>query len=182
MSEIWKDIEAYEGLYQVSNLGRVRSLDRKMVRSNGRPCTRKGQILRTNKVWSGYLLVRLCNGGVEQDYTVHRLVAKAFIPNRENKPQVNHIDGNKQNNQVNNLEWCTNGENVKHALRTGLIREQKGDNASHRTLTSDEVRYIRENHIKYDKEYGATALGKRFGVATSCIIAIVKRKTWKEIL
>ena len=124
-NEVFKDVLGYEGLYQISNYGRVKSLERKNIFYCGlrkqyleRPV--KEKILSFNKSNNGYLQVCLTKNGKCCTRTVHRLVAKAFIPNPENKPQVNHIDGNKQNNNVKNLEWCTAKENTGHAIKTGL--------------------------------------------------------------
>jgi len=102
MEEIWKDIEGYEKFYQVSNFGRIKSLNR-IDSSNHRICEK---ILKLKKR-KNYLGVDLHKNGELRTYSVHRLVAQAFIPNPDNKPQVNHIDEDKYNNQVNNLEWCT---------------------------------------------------------------------------
>lgn len=122
--EIWKDIKEHEGYYMVSNLGRVKTLDR------WRNCPlnkkikylRKGKILKQMKDKSGYLLVSLYKNKKARRWLVHRLVAETFIPNSENKPQVNHKDGNKQNNNVENLEWCTPQENTIHAFNNKLNR------------------------------------------------------------
>ena len=108
MEEIWKDIKEYEGLYQVSNLGRIKSLPR-----NG--TVQVVKILNPCKDTYGYLRIKLSKNNKAKKYQVHRLVAQAFIPNPENKPQVNHLDGNKLNNYYKNLEWCTNGENQIHS-------------------------------------------------------------------
>lgn len=116
--EIWKDIKGYEGLYQVSNLGRVKSLRN---RSN-----HKSELVLKQSVVMGYSVVSLSKDSVEKSYKVHRLVANAFIENPNNRPQINHKDGNKQNNTVENLEWVTAKENIKHAFRTGLTHAQKG--------------------------------------------------------
>lgn len=125
LNEIWKDIKGYEGLYQVSNLGRVKALERKFtynintkilkekIKKQCETSKRNGK--------QGYLCTRLKdkNGNSKCLYT-HRLVAEAFIPNPDNKETVNHIDGNKHNNNVNNLEWNTFSENNKHAITLKL--------------------------------------------------------------
>lgn len=124
MSEIWKDIEGYEGLYQVSNLGRVRSLDRNVLitRLDGSKHNHEYKgVLKNQRVHRDkYLITSLCKNGTFKSCKVHRLVAQTFIPNPENKPQVNHIDGNKQNNCVDNLEWVNASENNNHAFKLGL--------------------------------------------------------------
>ena len=112
MEEIWKDVKGYEGLYQVSNLGRVKSFDTKDKLDR----IRKGRILKGYKQGGGYLQVSLYKNGKHKKY-IHRLVAQAFIPNPEHKPQVNHIDEIKTNNMVSNLEWSTSKENLNHGTR-----------------------------------------------------------------
>lgn len=121
MEEIWKDIEGYEGKYQVSNLGRVKSLKRKCNVLNGYRTVNE-KILNLNKNRYGYVTVNLSKNNKNKICTIHRLVATAFIPNPENKPQVNHIDGNKTNNIVENLEWVSKEENMQHAVNTGLLK------------------------------------------------------------
>lgn len=122
--EIWKDIEGYEGHYQVSNTGEVRSLPRAVEYVKGYTHRNDGRILEKvvldNGVGKRYYIVSLSKDNKVKRYRIHRLVASAFIPNPENKPQVNHIDGNKFNNNVENLEWVTVRENKLHAVYTGL--------------------------------------------------------------
>lgn len=117
MIEEWKDIVGYENLYQVSNLGNVRSLDRTIIRSHGEKLTVHGKILKP-MISRGYCYVRLNNCGNWKDKQIHRLVAQAFIPNPDNLPEINHKDEIKINNYVENLEWCTREYNVNYGNRS----------------------------------------------------------------
>ena len=127
IAELWQDIKNYEGLYQVSNLGNVRSLYdckynfilKKSVLIN------RTKLLKQSLTDRGYTRVKLYDGNGKKTYLVHRLVAEVFISNLENKEQVNHIDGNKANNKVENLEWCTNDENFQHAIKNNLVKPRK---------------------------------------------------------
>lgn len=119
LQEEWKDIKGYEGLYQVSNIGRVRSIDRITTNIGGRKNLYKGRILRLNMIKVGYLYAHLCKNNKVKAFRVHRLVASAFIQNPNNYPQVNHKDKNKANNIVNNLEWCTASQNQIHSVSLG---------------------------------------------------------------
>ena len=120
MEEIWKDIEGYEGIYQVSNLGRVRSLEQVRTKPHPRNTSMtmtyitKGKVLKQRKHPAGYWTVMLYKDKVAETRTVHRLVAEAFIPNPNNLPEVNHIDENKENSRVDNLEWVTKSGNMRH--------------------------------------------------------------------
>lgn len=124
-NRIWKDIPEYEGLYQVSNLGEVKSLSKNRNAFNSYYVS-KERILKPALNDSGYKIVVLTKNKKPKSLRIHRLVALAFIDNLENKPQVNHKDGNKTNNNVENLEWCTNGENGKHAYKLGLKKINNG--------------------------------------------------------
>ena len=128
MEEIWKDIKGFEGLYQVSNLGRVRGLDRIAVSKRGWSKKVKGEILTPSKHHYGYLQVSLTKNGKGKSVWIHSLVARAFIPNPYNLPQVNHKDENKTNNRVENLEWCTCGYNANYGTRRERLSEiQRND-------------------------------------------------------
>lgn len=107
MKEIWKDIKDYEGLYQVSNLGNVKSLKKQIIRNNKYKQTFQEKILKPGLSKNGYLTVSLCKKGKQKTFTIHRLVAEIFIENKNNYKCINHKDENKLNNKVNNLEWCT---------------------------------------------------------------------------
>lgn len=115
--EIWKDIEGFEGLYQVSSFGNIKSLPR-----NGTVCFPK--ILKPGKDSNGYLFVTLSRDNTKKHCSIHVLVARAFVPNPQNKPTVNHEDGVKTNNMYTNLTWMTYKEQLEHSLRTGLRKQQ----------------------------------------------------------
>ena len=124
--EYWKDIKGYEGLYQVSNLGNIKSIDRSIKRSTSLMKLKSKPISQYvgNR---GYPMVSLCINGKCKRYLVHRIVAIAFLPNPLNKAYVNHIDGNKQNSNLENLEWSTPTENSIHAHKHGLANVARGE-------------------------------------------------------
>lgn len=113
--EKWKDIEGFEGLYQVSNMGRVRSVFREGT---------KGGIIK-QFVIDRYYKVHLYKNGKQTNFYTHRLVAQAFVINRDSKPEINHIDGDKLNNKASNLEWCNRQENMDHAYKNGLRQTKR---------------------------------------------------------
>lgn len=118
--ECWRDIKGYEGLYQVSNFGRIKALPKK--RNNGTGYyIQKEKIMKPQLKNKRYLGIYLTKEGKHKNYLIHRLVAENFILNPNNYPQINHIDCNKLNNNVNNLEWCTQEWNLEHALKNGLL-------------------------------------------------------------
>lgn len=127
MKEVWKDIDNYEGIYQVSNLGNVKTLSRQIWNGKGFRTQCERILKQSDNEW-GYNIVTLTKDSKRKPYKVHRLVAQAFIPNPENKEQVNHIDGNKKNNNVQNLEWNTRQENITHAYINKLSNNTKTSN------------------------------------------------------
>lgn len=158
MEEIWKDITGYEGLYQVSSLGNVKSLDRYVKHYRGGNCFKKGATLKPSKNRKGYYLIVLAKEGISRSKSIHRIVAETFIPNQQNKPQVNHKDGNKTNNSVQNLEWATQEENMTHAFENGLNKGsmlgKKGVSHPRNLLTQYDVNEIKKMYnqgvkIKY---------------------------------
>lgn len=160
MCEEWTDIKDYEGLYQVSNFGRVRSLDR-LDGSNHRL---KGRILKPIKQTHGYLHVCLYKNGSQSIKKIHRLVAQAFISNPENKLDVNHIDENKTNNMLSNLEWVTRKENVNHGTR------------NERAGKSNSIAIIATN-IKTGEStefYGSNECARQFGLSQGNIAKVLK--------
>lgn len=126
----WVDIPNYEGCYMINKLGQIKSMPRVVDsrKRNSGVNTRTISLghLRPELTKRGYLRVTLSNGGAKKRYLLHRLVASIFIPNTENKPQINHKDGNKENNCVENLEWVTSYENNKHAREFGLNNGRRG--------------------------------------------------------
>ena len=147
--EVWKDIEGYDGLYQVSSCGRVKN-------------SRTGRVLKAVKDIYGYLIVNLYKNGKRINYKVHRLVAQTFIPNPENKPQVNHLDEDKENNHVENLEWCTAKENNNHGEHN--LRVSK--------INSKPIICI-ETGIEY---YGTNECARQMGLHQSNITKVLKGK------
>ena len=126
-TEIWKDIIGYEGLYQISSFGNIKSFDRAVLGKGGKPRNIKGQDIK-KRLNKGYLVVGLNKDGINKLKLVSRLVAIHFIENKDNKPEVNHIDEDKQNNKIDNLEWVTPKENSNHGTRNKRISEYQKNN------------------------------------------------------
>ena len=165
-----KDVIGYEELFSITEDGQIWS-------------KRSSRFLKLN-ILNGYLAHVTKIGGREGKNVVlkaHRLVAKAYVSNPENKPYVNHKDGDKLNNHVDNLEWCTAKENTQHAYATGLAKAASGTEHSSSKLSEEAILFIRNNYKPYDKEFGARGLGRRFGVSHSVISNVINNKTLKGI-
>ena len=168
--EIWKIVPGHERLYEVSNTGLVKSIARVTEGADGKLTRRDGITLTQIPNSNGYYTVAIDG----KRKTVHRLVASAFIENPDNKPCVNHIDGDKKNNKVENLEWVTYGENNSHAYAIGL-KKRPYNNRYRARFTDDEVRAIRKDSRT------STAIAKELGVTDVCICNIKNGKTYKGV-
>lgn len=172
MIEEWRKVIDSSGFYEVSSTGRVRSLDMPMCTLGGVKWIKSGRILSLSPNSDGYLAIK-----VPKTRRVHRLVAIAFIPNPDNKPEVNHIDGNKQNNHVDNLEWVTRVEQIRHAYSTGLKSNVGVKNPSAK-LTEADVRIIREA-VKH--KFSMYSIAKYYKVSNPTIRALIHGKSWSHI-
>jgi hypothetical protein len=179
--EIWKDVVGYEGHYQVSNIGAVKSVARIVESRKGVFGNKKEIFLKPTKTKKGYLRIKLCKvvceKSIENNFYIHTLVAKSFLENPLNKPQVNHINGIKYDNRVENLEWVTGSENVRHSLDNNLKIPQKGSENGMSKLTEKQVLEIRKiGRTKTLKE-----VAKIYNVNMSLISLILLNKIWIHI-
>ena len=180
--EEWKDCPEYEVVYQISNLGRLKS--KPVFVENDSLFGDEGGYVKHIKIKNqtinryGYMTSKLCFQGKCRRLTIHRLVAKAFIPNPNNYSQVNHIDGNKKNNTISNLEWVSAAQNTKHAWDTGLINSDHMKGARHHNakINEDIVKEIRNNDELTRKE-----LAQKYSVSISTINDILSKKTWGHV-
>jgi hypothetical protein len=147
--EIWKDIAGYEGLYKVSNLGNVKSLERFVNTSNGISIRIKEKILKHRKDGTGYLSVNLSLFSKAKTFSIHRLVAVHFLLNSKELKCVNHINGIKTDNRVENLEWCSHSHNTLHAFKLGI--NLKGEDRSFSKITNEQVSEIKISKLKQKK-------------------------------
>jgi len=178
MKEEWKDIKGFENIYQVSNLGRVRSLDRVVVTKNGHGMKFKGKMLKFREDRYGYHYLSMYN---KKTFTKkpHRLVAETFIPNPKNYKQVNHIDRVKTNNKIDNLEWCDASHNIQHSMEIGLrVYDKVGEDMYTSTYTEDQVREV-INMLNQDKSH--SEISQKVGMTKGNIYNIKKRKSWKHL-
>jgi hypothetical protein len=168
--EVWKPINGYEGCYEVSTFGRVKSLDR----YDSMKRFKIGRILKPRKNQGGYLNVQISNGVVIKNTAIHRIVALTFILNPNNYPEVNHKDGNKQNNHISNLEWCTRSQNEKHAYRSGLKKAPK--EKKNTKLTQKDADLIRWLNLQC--KISQKNISKIFPVSQCHISRIIGNFSW----
>ena len=169
MQEIWKDIEGYEGLYQVSNLGNVKSLDRFVPHKKLGKKFCAGVMMSTHINNPGYVTVNLCKDNRCKSHDVHRLVAMAFVDGFKDGLEVNHIDENKQNNQANNLEWVTKSQNNRHGTKV----ERQSAKVKKAILQYDlQGNFLQEWNSATDAEKSLS--GKFTGAISHCICGNTK--------
>lgn len=184
MEEQWKAVEGFSGKYEVSSLGNLRSVDRTVVQKsptgNGVSVRYlKGCQLKLKKTKQGYYEISFCaKKSKKVTKRVHQLVATAFISNPYNKPHINHINGIKTDNRVENLEWVTPKENVQHAIKNNLIGYLFGEDHQNTHLTKEDVEFIRNNYKYRSKEWNTTTLSKKFGISLQTVLNIVNKKVW----
>ena len=188
MKEIWKSITGFEGLYEVSSLGKVRSLPRYVACKNNSNRFINGKILNPSVSHDGYKYVDLSNKCIKYRFKIHRLIAISFIDNPKNNPQINHKDGNKLNNNVSNLEWCTNSENQKHAHLIGIKKTPIVAISGENNPNNKPIVQISLDGRILNKFYSATEAMKITNINRGHIrsVCLGKRKTaggykWKEI-
>lgn len=183
MEEIYIPIVNYEGLYEVSNYGNIKSTSKTVFignKKNGDPKFKitNDRILKIFKSCNSYINIHLYKDGNKKTFLVHRLMAISFIPNPKNKEFVNHIDGNKLNNNLLNLEWCTRKENNDHGYSMGLMHKSHGVNHTSAKLNDKSVKEIRQRVVSETQ----TSLAKEFGVTQQVIYNCIIRKIWKHVL
>lgn len=180
--EVWKDIIGFEGFYQVSNMGNVRSLDRVIKSNHRRIWARKGRPLKAYPNHDGYLTVKLNKNRHSKTITAHRLVAIHFVPNPGNLPEVNHKDFNRSNPRASNLEWSTHKDNIAHTVaNTNHYSScRTGEKNGRSVLSESQVCEIRKRYVYGSKEYGLRGLAKRYGVGRTTIGHVIRKESWQD--
>lgn len=180
--EIWRPVKGYEGFYEISNLGRIRSCDR-IIKYKNQESFRKGRILVQNTAGSNYNHIKISKDGIIKRKYIHRLVCEAFIPNPENKPEVNHINENKRDNRVENLEWVTKKENM-NKNDIGKRVYLKAELYKYRGLNKRIIGQYKDG--KLIKKYSPIASVVNYGFELSCVYDCLRGEgkhhrgfTWK---
>lgn len=177
--EEWRDIPGYEGLYQVSNLGRVKGLPRKVNNHTGF-IQLKERILNGHKITKGYIQVQLSSRPNRVLKLIHVLVAQVFIPNPNNYPQVNHINGDKADNRIENLEWCNNSMNQIHAYKHGLNRRRDNAGRPKRPLILTNIKTGEKHHFQSRKEAAMFLGGEKYETNIGKVLS-PRYKSYKTI-
>ena len=177
MKEEWREIKGYEGYYEVSNIGNIRSIERYVNSKNKSIAFKKAKSIKSSKR-GDYISVKLSRENEEKTFSVHRLVALMFIPNPENKLEVNHIDGNKLNNFFSNLEWCTRSENEIHSYKNGLQSGRKGSKHHFTNLKEDDIIQM---FLDLNKGLTRKEISIKYGLSYSNTCKILKGRTWGHI-
>ncbi len=175
----WRPVIGYEEYYLVSEDGQIKTRERACNIHHNSKMIRRPKFLRVYEHPSGYNVVTLYKNRKRTLCGVHRLVAMAFVENAENKPQVNHKDGDRRNNHYSNLEWVTNYENQQHAIFNGLVRYVKGDEHGCSKTNSNDVKKMRE--LYKTGKYSWRELGTMFGLTKSHVGQIIRRLTWRHV-
>ena len=176
--EEWKSLKGIVecgDYYEISNLGRLRSVDREVIAKNGTVRRFKGIIRKTKKNNRDYIMASLSLNDKDKTVLIHRMVALAFLPNIDNLPEVNHIDGDKNNNRVDNLEWMTSKENQTHARNNGLSI-QNGENSVNAKLTNEQANEIRS--LWNNEGVSRIELSKKFNVSISVVARILRNEAY----
>ena len=178
MQEIWKPVPGFEGRYDVSNMGNVRTVGRFINAPRGRERWIQERNLSTHITTRGYVQTMFKIGTKNIHQLIHRVVASAFIQNPHELPQVNHIDGDKTNNHVENLEWCTSQDNCTHARREKLYEQARGERGGGAKLTNEEVLFIRTRLASGETH---TAIANDYSISRTVITRIANGTRWATI-
>jgi hypothetical protein len=185
MEEIWKPVVGYEGYYEISNLGRVKT-SAIFIRHDGNWSEEGGYIKKikirnqqTNRY--GYKTIKLCKLGNCKQMRVHRLVAEAFIPTDNLNNQINHIDGDKTNNNIANLEWVTAAENMRHAWETGLVNKDHTIGSKHHNALLDEQKVVEIRKLYEAGGITQKEIAEMYGVKFGTIKDVISKRTWNHV-
>lgn len=176
--EIWKEIDGYDGFYEVSNRGRIRSYK---CQGPGNKKAETPTLLTLKKEKYGYRRITLFDRGKRTIHLIHRLVGEAFVPNPDGKPQINHLDSDPSNNNAENLEWSTQSENIQYAFDKGRKKPNRGSEVVGSKLTKSDVLNIRKVANENGRFYGRSKLADKYNVTENCIMQVVTGRTWSHI-